>query len=236
MRIGVLSDLHGNRDALAALLPRLKGEACDLYLCLGDLCGYYYDVEPVVGMLQQLDPLRIVRGNHDEMAARALANPLLCGTYTSRYGDGLQAFLSALTPAVRALITTLPLSFSLPELNLHAVHASPGDPLRCYVYPDSPLGDFAWGPSPALWFLGHTHRPMWRQTDGLTVCNPGSVGQPRDGGWPSYGIWDQASQTFRVERVPYDVAGFISRLRREHPALHPFQLQPLERILGVEEK
>ena len=64
MRYAVLSDIHGNLEALSAVLDYLAGERIDRYLCLGDALGYGADPEACLGRLQACQAVSVC-GNHE---------------------------------------------------------------------------------------------------------------------------------------------------------------------------
>lgn len=64
MRYAVLSDIHGNLEALTAVMGALAAEHIDRYLCLGDVMGYGADPTACLERLRSCDPV-VVGGNHD---------------------------------------------------------------------------------------------------------------------------------------------------------------------------
>ena len=86
MRLGIFSDIHGNIYAFDKVWEALKREACDLYLFLGDICGYYYHANEVMNKLNSIEDLICVRGNHDQMFLDMLSDPILESDYRGLYG------------------------------------------------------------------------------------------------------------------------------------------------------
>ena len=65
-------------------------------------------------------------------------------------------------------------------------------------------------------FLGHTHIPFLVERDGKIICNPGSVGQPRDGDpKAAYAIYDPMNE-IRLKRVTYDPTPTIQGVKKHH--------------------
>ena len=64
MRVGVISDIHGNQYALSAVLKTARKEGIEKFLVLGDIVGYYYHPEIVLNMLSEWD-YEIIKGNHE---------------------------------------------------------------------------------------------------------------------------------------------------------------------------
>lgn len=93
-------------------------------------------------------------------------------------------------------------------------HGSPGGDIYKYLRPE--VSDKQWESelkdiSADVVFLGHTHLPMMRVIHGVTIVNPGSVGQPRDGvPMASYAIWEDGR--IEIKRVRYDIEATIKGL------------------------
>ena len=66
MRYLVLSDIHANIDALEAVLAAAPSGTWDRVIVLGDLVGYGAEPNAVTDRLRALDPLAVIRGNHDK--------------------------------------------------------------------------------------------------------------------------------------------------------------------------
>ncbi len=70
MRYLILSDIHGNLEALNSVLAHAAAQEYDNALVLGDLVGYGADPNAVVDAIRALNPISSIRGNHDKVAAR----------------------------------------------------------------------------------------------------------------------------------------------------------------------
>src|SRR5262245_57782429 len=68
---GIVSDIHGNLEALSAAAELLAARGVDRILCLGDIVGYNADADACVRAIEQLGA-EAVAGNHDLIAAGAL--------------------------------------------------------------------------------------------------------------------------------------------------------------------
>ena len=69
MRYLILSDIHANREALAAVLQRVRRKRWDKTVFLGDLVGYGAHPNQTVEMVRALRPLVAIRGNHDKVCS-----------------------------------------------------------------------------------------------------------------------------------------------------------------------
>lgn len=207
MRILVLSDIHGNWPALAAI-----DEPYDVCLCLGDLVDYGPDPAPCVRWAMEHADYAI-RGNHDHGVAQGIP---VSGESGYRYlTRATRPFVwDALGHDERKYLLQLPLTrrLTLGGKRFLLVHGTPRDPLDEYLLKD-----------PKVWAkrvqnveadivcVGHSHMQFNLELDGTVVVNPGSVGQPRDGDpRVAYAVIDD--NRIELKRVEYPVDDAIARL------------------------
>ncbi len=228
MRLCVLSDIHGNAAALEAMLPLLHAESAEAHLFLGDLCGYYHDVPKALRILRRLDNLVAILGNHDRIFLDIFhGNESLRVAYRERYGLAMESMMGPEGKEVALWLSNLPVMTWLDCGIVVGVHGSPMDPMEGYVYPDTPLPV---APKGARFVcMGHTHYAMCRERAGVLFLNPGSVGQPRDGGWPSYAVLDTDTGSWALRRVPYD-REVTKSLARAAGDTTPYLTEALERM------
>jgi putative phosphoesterase len=195
MRVGVIADVHANRVALDAVLSDMP-EVAGL-VCAGDVVGYNPWPADCVDRLRELG-VPTIMGNHD----RAVA-----GGGDFRFNRmasaGVQYALDVLSPGQLEWLRGLPDERHEFEGRLKIVHGHPEDPDR-YTYP----GEFGPGllGEEDLLVLGHTHVQHHETHDEGIVCNPGSVGQPRDGDpRAAYAVVDLAAGRVEEYRVEYDI-------------------------------
>jgi putative phosphoesterase len=208
VRVAIVSDIHGNRTALEAVVRDLATTSPDLVLHGGDLADGGSSPAEVVDRIRSLG-WQGVLGNTDEMLARPEAfSDFQRGSSASRVlfalVEEMATWSRARLGAERlAWLGSLPRAASLEDLAL--VHASPETPWR------SP-GDQAknaeleavYGPlgKPVVVY-GHIHRPYVRRLASFAVANAGSVGLPYDGDRrASYLLLEGREPTIR--RVTYD--------------------------------
>ena len=231
MRLAILTDIHGNREAFAAVLADLAGRAIDRIALLGDIVGYGPDPEWCTDRAMALVAAGAicVRGNHDDAAVRRdsamSTNARLAMEWTRpRLGPKQLAFLGG-----------LPMQVLLDDLAF--VHASPQDP-DAWIYVTSDIkavGGFKASPARVI-LCGHVHVPQLFSLDlsgtvrdaAIPMGKPlplirsrrwlavvGAVGQPRDHNpAASYAILDQATGDLTFRRVPYDCATTATKLRQ----------------------
>ncbi|MGQ9582901.1 MAG: metallophosphoesterase family protein [Thermoplasmatota archaeon] len=209
--LAVLSDIHSNLPALRAVLAELERFKPELILHAGDLVGYYTFPNEVLELARERGFVSI-RGNHDRA--------VLSGDVSWFSEDAAEAALwnrSRLAPASSSFLRALPdrLRLTIGGRRLLMVHGSPRDDDE-YVLPTPPE---RWPFSrldAELLIMGHTHIPWTARCGGLTVLNPGAVGQPRDGDpRASFAVVDSGDLSVRIVRTGYDVRRTASAAR-EH--------------------
>lgn len=210
MRIGILSDVHGNLRALEAILRAFRLQSVEKIICLGDMIGYYHQSLEVLNLLMKLN-IRGILGNHEAY----LLGQLNCSPekWQAYFLDPVK---ENIFPKHLEWLSTLPKSLEVNINGKHIAffHGSPWDPLEGYIYPDSNKFDnFA----TLHWdyiFLGHTHYPMFKQVGNVNIINPGSCGQPRDGNLrASAAIFDSEKEQIFFIREPYDTQATIREAR-----------------------
>jgi putative phosphoesterase len=228
MKIGVLSDIHGNARAFAAVKDQLRTEGCERCFFLGDICGYYFRQNEILDELRAWPSLVSVSGNHDRFFLDSLTDESRAHIYEEAFGRSFHHLQREISPENLDFLQQLEAGRVLAGEGMALFHGSPWEPLYEYIYPDTPLQRFAELEYDVV-FLGHTHRPMVREYAGKLIVNPGSVGQPRDGGWPSYAVYDTVTRRAEIRRVPYDVMGQIEEVRRSGDPT-PYLIEALLRI------
>ena len=215
-RIAVISDVHGNRHALDAVLAEIDRERPDAVWCLGDTVGYGpRPNECCDGVRARADVCLV--GNHD-LAVLGLVD---VAEFNHDAAAAVTWTRSALTAESRAFLETLRPEARADGAELY--HASPRDPVWEYVLSDEAGVAALEATDAPVVLVGHSHialellldrgvlqlAPVGTQIDlgaGRWLLNPGSVGQPRDGdpraAWLLLDL-DRRFAAFR--RVPYDV-------------------------------
>ncbi len=229
MKILVISDIHGNLAALNAVLE--KYEKADMVFCLGDLVNYGPYPTACIEKIRGLTDT-VIRGNHDN----AIGNDMDCGCsekYKELSDAGKTFTRAALNAEEKDFLGNLPITLQIESGGSKFVfsHGSPCGDMYKYLRPD--ITDRQWESElkdiiADVVFIGHTHLPMVRKIHGITVVNPGSVGQPRDGiPMASYAIWEDGR--IEIKRVPYDIEATVKGLHETSVPTHRVSI--LTRIL-----
>jgi diadenosine tetraphosphatase ApaH/serine/threonine PP2A family protein phosphatase len=239
----IVSDIHGNLEALTAVLEDIQSRGIEEIVCLGDVVGY----GPA-----PLECLKVARGfklsilgNHEEAVLfRAGSKDFRVKAEMAIEWTKKQLFEVDTLGAQESLKFLHSLQETVLEDNVLYVHGSPRQPLRDYVYPkdirNEPKMQEIFGHFEKSCFCGHTHLPGVFQDD-LTFIHPedlpmgvyltgkekvmvnvGSVGQPRDGDRRAcYATFDGDAVVFR--RVDYDVDQTVKKV---------YATKELDRSLG----
>ena len=232
MRYLIFSDLHANLDAFEAVLG--AAPPADRILILGDIVGYGAEPNAVIDRVRQLDPVLIIRGNHDKVASglempdsfNPAALQSAAWTFDKLTGDN-RAWLYAIPPGPVEIDDTIEIC-----------HGSPEDEDE-YLFSAADAGRVFPSVTRPVCFFGHTHVAVSYSScanfkevelrepdqDGTTtvigikprrhyLINPGAVGQPRDGDpRAAFAYFDTSTQSVELRRVPYDVARAQQRIR-----------------------
>ena len=213
MRIALISDVHANHDALSAVSDLLHG--ADRVVCLGDLTGYYSQVNEVFDFIRALEPVCVL-GNHDWYVLHGCPED---APDAVRFGIDLA--LRLLDDDHRRWLATLPWCWG-GEIGGFAclfTHGSPWRPLEDYLYEErlepGPFADFDYD----LIAFGQTHRPLLYTDRQPYLVNPGSIGQSRHAPALACAVLvDSSKRSFTPIERPYDPTHVISLARRHGAA------------------
>lgn len=218
MRYALVSDIHGNLEALEAVIAELSKQGIDRYLCIGDVVGYGADPSRCIDIVRSLKPEALIAGNHEW----GVTGSLELG-YFSEYARAAVIWTKKILSASEIeYLNSFKLLYEGDDFVL--VHGGLVEPDKFPYIMDS---DDAWETmrlmKKPLTFIGHTHvaeiyysdKDKARETieprisignDKLYVINSGSVGQPRDmDPRASFAIYDSDKRTVEIRRVVYDI-------------------------------
>jgi putative phosphoesterase len=203
MRLGVISDVHGNRVALEAVLDDMP--PVDGLVCAGDVVGYGPWPGDCVEAVRSRD-VPTVKGNHDRAVASGSAF-----RFNAMARAGVDYARELLDDDDLAWLDGLPTERTVADGRAKIVHGHPDDPDH-YTYPDEFSGSML-GDEDAL-VVGHTHVQSHETFPEGVVLNPGSVGQPRDGDpRAAYALLDLGGD----EAAETDGAPTVEERRVEYP-------------------
>ncbi len=233
MMRAILSDIHGNLEALQAVLQDIQSQDVDEIYCLGDIVGYGPNPRECIDMVQEFN--LCILGNHDQGALfdpEGFSSGAEKAIFWTReqleqpdHGNGV----------IRRWNFLAELPRSWRESPGLYVHGSPRNPLNEYVFPEDIYNarkiEKLFSLVEQFCFQGHTHVPgvftedlqfltpadagqRYRLGSQKVMVNVGSVGQPRDGDWrSSYVLFDGEQVYFR--RVEYELDQTIDKIYSE---------------------
>ncbi len=227
MKIAIISDIHGNLEALNSVLDDIKKEKCSRIFCLGDIVMAGPEPKETLNKihaLMQSKDFYIIQGNTDKMLSVfsfdtynqvVKTNEVMGSAYladSKLLGDDEKEFLKNLPPQKE---------LELFGIKILLVHGSPRRNNE-NIYPDmkiEEIEDMIKDTKTDIIFCGHTHTPCGYQTNtNQTVVNVGSVGRPFTATPDScYAIMtiDENTKTFKVEHkfIKYDIQKSASKIK-----------------------
>ena len=233
----IISDVHANLEALQAVLEDIAAHGVNDIYCLGDVVGYGPNPRECVDLVMKCKVALL--GNHDQGAMfdpEGFNGPAERAIFWTR--QQLEASPESRQTRERRWEFLAERPRSHRENGFLYVHGSARNPLNEYVFPEDIYNqrkmDRIFALVERYCFQGHTHVPgifteqlpddlyqftspeevdyCHRLDDRKTLCNVGSVGQPRDGDWRAcYVLLD--GETIRFRRVEYDIDTTIRKIR-----------------------
>jgi putative phosphoesterase len=207
MKIGIISDVHGNFEALKNVLKKLDEMDISRIFCLGDVVGYYSQVNECCEELIARD-IPCVMGNHDWYMAGGGFCPR-----SKSVNDCLVYQREVITESNLNWLRTFPVHRFIG--NMHLLHGGWADPIDEYLREPTEEYFSRIRSKCEFFFSGHTHVQGLFQFKDKTYCNPGSVGQPRDNDpRAAFAVVDNGITLHRIEynmQIVFDLmeqAGF----------------------------
>lgn len=167
--IAIISDIHGNYEALKEVLNIVDKKNIKEIYCLGDVVGYYPQVNECCDELRERNA-KCVMGNHDWY----LISRTKCERSNS-VNDCLRFQDTIISETNRQWISQFPVIRNIGEVSF--VHGGWKNPIDEYLNPTYEYFDTM---RKGIYLSGHTHIQSLLDINGTIYCNPGSVGQPRD--------------------------------------------------------
>lgn len=238
----IISDIHSNLEALQAVLKDIEANNIREIYCLGDIIGYGPNPRECVDLVMSCNV--VLLGNHDQ---GAMFDPEGFNPSAERAIFWTRSQLEL--PNEKREIRERRWDFLAERPRTHRddgylfVHGSARNPLNEYVFPEDIYNQRKMERIFALveryCFQGHTHVPgiftenlQFHSPDEIdyvynldgrkTLCNVGSVGQPRDGDWRACYI-HLDNDVIRYRRVEYDIDTTVKKI---------YDVPDLENFLG----
>ena len=222
MKIALISDIHGNLEALNAVLRHARANnAARVILNLGDAVGYGPQPEEVVQFIQGSSFTNIL-GNYDQkILSKKHRKAGWSSVKTPEKREMFAWTYQALSKKSRKYLNSLPKSLkaTFEGVTLLMTHGSP-DSISEHLLPNTPekrLLELAEQHPVDAILCGHSHQPFTRKAGGVCFVNPGSVGRPDDGDpRASYAILELQDGEIEVKqfRVAYPIQNAINAMRQ----------------------
>ena len=223
LKCAILGDIHGNLEALEAVIKDTAEQDVNAYICVGDIVGYNANPAECLKMLRDMD-FTCVKGNHDHYCSHdeslddfhPLAANVIDWTRHQLDEDEI-AYLKGLKYSrIISGFTIVHSTLDMPDKWGYVFDALEADANFNYQ-------------STSLCFHGHTHIPVVYEKKGRVTkkafdkvklqlgskyfINVGSVGQPRDGvPDAAYVIYDMKEKTVELRRAPYDIEAVQAKI------------------------
>ena len=231
MKIVIISDIHGNLEALNRVLKYIESMKDEnRIVCLGDIIGYGPNPTECFKIVESLTN-KICLGNHEY----AILDEDFDYQMVKSARDAIRWTRNIVGEEIREAINKLPLQIE--EDNVLYVHASPDDPVKWkYIGNARNAYSSLIEMKHSLCFVGHSHIPgiyayneLQRNSidatlsrDDKSIVNVGSVGQPRDSSpMLSFAVFDDDNWNVEIIRLEYDYHKTMAKIEK---ANLPFSL------------
>ena len=216
MKLLIISDIHGNRDALEAVLSIPHDEV----VCLGDLVDYGPEPAECIDIMK-FRQIPVMKGNHDNAVAYRV--DCGCGYKYKHLSISTREYTwENLDESHIIFLKKLPMYLEK-EFGDNKEYFTHGSPSSIYEYinpesPDEEVLEMLEGVDADIIVIGHSHIPFIRKLGDMTIINPGSVGQPRDGSnIASCAMFDTESHDAELISCDYDLDVVCSKIKEKMP-------------------
>ncbi|TFE68239.1 metallophosphoesterase family protein [Methylacidiphilum caldifontis] len=222
MKIALLSDIHGNLEALESVLEEILDRRIDKIICLGDIVGYGADPSICLQKIREHADT-ILQGNHDYYCSLPQLPENIVNRLNPIALDAIEFTRKVLSEDEKRFLISLPLIWE--NKDLMATHSNFCDPQSWqYVLSSEEASENFKAGSFRIGFLGHTHivslfvqngdsrvfqfrfKRLFLKRNLRFLLNVGSVGQPRDGDpRAAFVVYDTENDEVQVCRIAYDI-------------------------------
>ncbi|MFT5466687.1 MAG: putative phosphodiesterase [Verrucomicrobiales bacterium] len=238
MRYAIFSDIHANRQALAAVLRDMRSCGAEVLVCLGDVIGYGPCPQIVLDAVRKNTP-NFVLGNHDAAACGRLDSNL----FNDHAREVIEWTRAEMNEESLKFLNDVPMTMESEDILF--VHAEVEMPGRFdYIEDVAMASQQLLATDKRVVFVGHTHFPtvfaagadgkvkqlpdqdQQLRADHRYIVNVGSVGEPRDGSEirARYAIYDSEKKNLFFRRVEFDIAAYRKDLTTVGLKIEPFFL------------
>ncbi|MDD3374658.1 MAG: metallophosphoesterase family protein [Candidatus Omnitrophica bacterium] len=217
MRYAIFSDIHGNLEALNAVLKDLQGQQIDDYFCCGDIVGYGADPSKCIQRIQEIKAANVA-GNHDWAVAQKSQSTRL----NAFARESILWTIGMISDEEKKFLSESNLVLKNDDFVL--VHGTLNNPEMFHYLLSLFHVQLTFSLLDRLvCFVGHSHvqevfvekEDTVDRIDSYSIdldpecrylVNVGSVGQPRDRHPDAaYCVYDTKEKTIELKRVSYDI-------------------------------
>ena len=225
MKIGIISDIHGNVKALNAVLKELTKQNIEKIICLGDLIGGSPMSEEVVQKIIEIkDKLIIVRGNRERYIIEGMPKVVHDEKIevSKEQQERFMWLKNSLRDSYKEYIHDLPkeLTYEVEDKKIYICH-----------YPMKKDGNFRKhfknatpeeneemfkGIDADIYLYGHTHEEIYNSINNKMYINPGALGCPGKTEYAPYGVLtiNKEKQEYEQKYAEYDVQEVIDNIKQ----------------------
>lgn len=201
MKVCIFSDIHGNQVAFEQFI-KLVINQYDAYIFAGDVFGYYYGIDDVLNMLNTINPLYGVLGNHDYNYLEKIQSIEKEKQFCDKYGMSYKIKSEKMENWANKM--SIKYEMEIDSLKIAIVHGTLENPLEGREYPDT---DRTYGDNYRMYDVviqGHTHCKMLHKYGKTMIINPGSIGQCRNKDGCTYAVFDTKSKNVIFKKISWD--------------------------------
>ena len=225
-RLAIMSDPHGNFEALTQVFGDIDSQGVDEIFCLGDIVGYGPQPQECCDLIRERDVV-VITGNHEQ----GLINIHYLGGFNQPAKDALRKTREMITDKTYEWLTSH--HKAVVAHGCRFVHGAPPDSTTDYIWKyEKTMGEIFARFSEDICFVGHTHDLMrftfdteasgklplpegdtTLEQDMRHLVNIGAVGQPRDGdNRAKYALFDTDSRILTMRFIKYDIQKTADRI------------------------
>ncbi|MEW7007012.1 metallophosphoesterase family protein [Lentilitoribacter sp. EG35] len=217
----IISDIHANLAALEAVIADIDRQGISDILCLGDIVGYNAQPDECISLIRERN-IPFLLGNHDSYITTGKnceRSEVVAGIINDHREMLSDESINWLDTGKEKFVYGTDIFF----------HGGPQDPMDQYIYE---VNEATFPKNVLRMFVGHTHVQTVIKIGEKVFCNPGSVGQPRDGD-PRAAYATITHDEVICHRVDYDVERTIRAMQeRNYEAFKYYGLRTGTQIGG----
>lgn len=181
MKYAILSDIHANLEALSVVLEKCRAVGVTHYVCLGDVVGYNADPKACLALLRSLNPVAVVKGNHDEYISNS--DEVMEG-FNAHARDAVLWSKKQLSDDEKKYLASLPMKQVIRGTPITVVHATLDSPSEWgYIFDVHHAADNFSYQFTQLCFCGHSHVPIAFVKRPVTSRNEPQITQIAEWSW-----------------------------------------------------